>query len=123
MGEYADMVLNGDMCQYCGEILSGNGYAQTCRACSTPIRKKVQHVKRAKQPPKNTHTCHWPGCQKKVNPAFWGCNEHWKRLPKNLRDNIWATYRPGQENDKNPSPRYLEVAKEVDEWCRSQVSA
>ncbi|MGH8572085.1 MAG: hypothetical protein ACREX8_05860, partial [Gammaproteobacteria bacterium] len=51
------------------------------------------------------HTCHWPGCGKPVPPAMWGCREHWFRLPKLLRDEIWATYRPGQEIDKEPSLR------------------
>ncbi len=62
------------------------------------------------------HTCHWPGCGKKVPPAMWGCRPHWFSLPKNLRDRIWATYRPGQEITKTPSPAYMDAAKEVQAW-------
>jgi hypothetical protein len=66
------------------------------------------------------HTCHWPGCQKSVPPAMWGCKTHWFRLPKRLRDLIWATYRPGQEIRKTPSTAYIKAATEVQEWIRGQ---
>lgn len=63
------------------------------------------------------HRCHWPGCKEEVPPKLWGCREHWFTLPKRLRDKVWATYRPGQEVDKNPSKEYLAVAAEVQRWC------
>lgn len=63
------------------------------------------------------HTCHHPGCTREVAPRFWGCQKHWFRLPRRLRDAIWRTYRPGQEVDKNPSAEYLAVADEVQQWC------
>lgn len=66
------------------------------------------------------HTCHWPGCGKPVPPAMWGCKAHWFRLPKNLRDRIWATYRPGQEITKTPSAAYLDAAKAVQKWIAEQ---
>jgi hypothetical protein len=31
------------------------------------------------------------------------CRRHWFMVPKNLRDRVWATYRPGQCDDKQPS--------------------
>ena len=37
------------------------------------------------------------------------CKRHWFMLPKVLRDRIWATYVPGQENRKDPSLDYLEA--------------
>lgn len=48
------------------------------------------------------HTCHAIGCSKKVPPAMFMCKSHWFRVPKFLRDGIWATYRPGQEKDWKP---------------------
>lgn len=63
------------------------------------------------------HHCHWPGCEKAVPPKMWGCREHWYRLPKHLRDRIWAAYVPGQEIRKDPSDEYIQVAKEVRDWC------
>lgn len=62
------------------------------------------------------HTCHWPGCDKQVPPAMWGCKPHWFRLPKSLRDRIWDAYVPGQEKRMDPSDEYLTVAHEVQEW-------
>ena len=59
------------------------------------------------------HHCHWPGCDKQVPPAQWGCKQHWFRLPKNLRDKIWATFRPGQEIFFTPSAAYVAAATEA----------
>lgn len=67
-----------------------------------------------------SHHCHWPGCDVPVPPAMWGCKRHWFALPKHLRDRIWATYRPGQEITKTPSPEYVEVAMEVQRWIGEQ---
>lgn len=66
------------------------------------------------------HTCHWPGCNKLVPPAMWGCKVHWLRLPLRLRRKIWRTYRPGQEKDLRPSKEYLEVADEVQIWIKKR---
>lgn len=66
------------------------------------------------------HTCHWPGCGKSVPPKLWGCAPHWFKLPKHLRDRIWATYVPGQEITKTPSAAYLEAANAVQDWIRQQ---
>ncbi len=78
--------------------------------------RKRDYVLRQKQTRK--HSCHWPGCDKQVPPAMWGCKTHWFRLPKELRDRVWATYRPGQEKDMTPSKEYLAVADEVQQWIR-----
>ena len=51
---------------------------------------------------------------------MWGCREHWFKLPKRLRDEIWRTYVPGQEITKTPSPEYIMVAQAVQEWIRDQ---
>lgn len=34
MGEYADMILDGEMCEGCGIFLDGaSGFPQRCRGC------------------------------------------------------------------------------------------
>lgn len=68
------------------------------------------------------HTCHWPGCERAVPPAMWGCKEHWFKLPKPLRDQVWKEYRPGQEITKTPSARYLIVARLVQGWIAGKVT-
>lgn len=85
---------------------------------TTPIAEKVTYVKSQRQT--RLHECHWEGCTKQCPPAMWGCRDHWFRLPKNLRDLIWRTYRPGQEKDLSPGAEYIEAAKEVRQWIASQ---
>lgn len=80
------------------------------------LKDKVAHVRAARQT--RGHACHWPGCDKQCPPAMWGCAPHWYRLPYQLRDKIWATYRAGQEEDLNPSAAYLAVAQEVQAWIK-----
>jgi hypothetical protein len=79
---------------------------------------KVRHVLRDR--PRDGHTCHWPGCDRQVPPAMLMCRAHWFRLPKALRDGIWRAYRPGQENDKSPSPAWLDAWRAVKDWIASQ---
>jgi hypothetical protein len=81
--------------------------------------KKTAHVKAAEFVA--GHTCHWPGCTKEVKPAYWGCLNHWYKLPAALRRKIWLAYRPGQEDTKDPSPQYIAVAKEAQEWIAQNV--
>lgn len=78
------------------------------------ISQKVDYVKG--QPQTRTHHCHWPGCEKQVPPAMWGCKAHWYKLPIQLRQKIWAAYEPGQEVNGTPSARYVAAAREVQDW-------
>lgn len=64
----------------------------------------------------SAHHCHWPGCNRAVPPAKWGCYSHWMSLPQDLRDRLWQQYVPGQEISKKPSRAYLDVALEIQQW-------
>jgi len=101
---------SGYECWSCG----GKGYlpAQTKEQKAAYVQSQGQT---------RSHHCHWPGCGKDVPPAVWGCKEHWFRLPKRLRDRIWATYRIGQEVSMSPSREYLDVATEVQEWVKENA--
>lgn len=57
------------------------------------------------------HACHAHGCQKAVPPRMFMCLAHWRKVRKPLQDAIWREYRPGQENDKSPSARYMAVQR------------
>lgn len=59
------------------------------------------------------HTCHAIRCGKTVPPKLLMCARHWRMVPRALQNEIWATYRPGQERDKKPSAAYLEVQQRV----------
>lgn len=82
----------------------------------TEKRDKVRYVKSQGQT--RNHHCHWPGCEKQVPPAMWGCYYHWMKLPKYLRDMVWAAYQPGQEKTMTPSREYLRVARLVQKWIK-----
>jgi hypothetical protein len=84
------------------------------------LEAKKNYVRRSRQT--RNHHCHWPGCPEQVAPAKWGCMKHWMRLPKRLRDKIWATFRPGQETNWTPSREYVKVAKEVQLWISCEES-
>lgn len=89
----------------------------------TTDMEKRAYVRAHHGAPTGGHTCHWPGCGERVPPAKWGCYRHWMRLPKRLRDKIWAAYRPGQERDKQPSRLYLQVARETRDWIAAHYRA
>ena len=59
----------------------------------------------------STHLCHAFGCNRPVPPSLFMCRRHWFALRKPLRDAIWREYRPGQEDDKRPSSRYMAVQR------------
>lgn len=88
-----------------------------CGATKKGLRciKRAGHEGRHSAP--HAHTCHYPACDADVPAKLWGCKKHWFRLPKTLRNRIWATYKTGQEITKTPSRAYLKVALEVQDWC------
>lgn len=57
------------------------------------------------------HKCHADGCQVSVPPKMLMCLMHWRMVPGNMKRAVWATYRPGQERDKNPTREYLAAAQ------------
>lgn len=81
---------------------------------------KADYVRERLHAPPGKHHCHWPGCDKLVPAAVWGCRPHWYKLPIGLRNKVWAAFRPGQEETKTPSRRYVEVAREVQDWITLQ---
>lgn len=56
------------------------------------------------------HHCHADGCKVVVPPEKLMCKRHWTMVPPNLQRRIWATYRVGQCDDKNPSTEWLNAA-------------
>ena len=78
---------------------------------------KADYVKSQAQT--REHSCHWPGCDKQVPPAMWGCRNHWFKLPMRLRNKVWAAYQPGQEISGAPSRAYVLLAREVQEWIKA----
>lgn len=79
-----------------------------------PRNRKVSHVLQARQT--RTHECHWPECGEQVPPAKWGCRYHWYCLPRDIRNEIWRAYIPGQEETINPSRQYVAAARRAQDW-------
>jgi hypothetical protein len=69
------------------------------------------------------HNCRWVGCTKKVPLNMWGCKTHWFMLPKAIRDKIWASYRPGQEDDLQPSAGWVAADDEARRYSANPPSA
>lgn len=57
------------------------------------------------------HTCHIPDCTVPISLTMLMCPKHWHQVPKPLQQAVWAHYRSGQEEDKNPSADYLKAAR------------
>ena len=116
-----DMVRRARKADIEVKVFSNNPVNVTNAVTPDSKEAKVKHVKAAKQ--SRSHGCHWPGCTKQVAPALWGCLEHWRRLPKHLRDKIWATYRINQEETLTPSSAYVRAAREAQEWIQANYTS
>lgn len=61
-------------------------------------------------PDRSNHTCHALGCEVNVPPRMRMCAKHWRMVPKDCQDALWANYKRGQERTMSPSPAYLRAA-------------
>ena len=62
------------------------------------------------------HHCHAIGCVVRIRSTFLMCAFHWFKVPRRLRDAVWAAYRPGQEVTLDPSPEWVKAAEEARQW-------
>jgi hypothetical protein len=56
------------------------------------------------------HHCHALGCEAPTKPEMLMCLKHWRMVPRGLQRRVWATYRPGQCDDKRPSEAWFQAA-------------
>lgn len=56
------------------------------------------------------HTCHARGCDVPVAPELLCCLKHWRMVPRSIQRIVWATYRPGQCDDRHPSAAWHQAA-------------
>ncbi len=65
-------------------------------------------------------TCHWPGCRRQIERSFvragWACEEHWSRLPRQLRIRLLANYERGQDFHSVPNDLYLLASMQALQW-------
>ncbi len=57
-----------------------------------------------------SHHCHARFCEPNAPPRMHMCARHWRMVPRQRQARLWATYRPGQERDMQPSAAYLRAA-------------
>ena len=62
-----------------------------------------------------THQCPAPRCNRQVQEDRLACRTDWYRLPKDLRDRVWAAWYGGGAG----SPEHSEVVREAIEWYRA----
>ncbi len=72
--------------------------------CGKPAGHDGPHV------PRSEHHCHARGCGVATKPEMLMCRRHWFMVPKPIRDRVWATYRVGQCDDKQPSSEWHAAA-------------
>jgi hypothetical protein len=59
----------------------------------------------------SAHHCHAKECTEPCPPKHLMCAKHWRMVPQELQQQVWASYRPGQELDKRPSEAWMFAAK------------
>lgn len=101
-------------------VIKSNGETPSGSTLNSPSSElaTTHHELDSGLPVDNVHHCHWIGCEVPVPPKMWGCRAHWYALPKDLRNQIWRTYVPGQEISKTPSREYIEVVNKVQHWIK-----
>lgn len=73
MGEYADMMLDGTLCEGCGVYLGADsGYPMRCRSCRADRSREVQIADTKKKNGASKVSC--PQCQKRVKEV--GLKDH-----------------------------------------------
>lgn len=76
MGEIADMMINGSMCQYCGECFDDEpGYPRSCPSCSSDEDDQIDMINNTiKKIEANLAKVKCPKCDKRVHQS--GLNQH-----------------------------------------------
>lgn len=69
------------------------------------------------------HTCHARGCDERTPRSMFMCRRHWFMVPKRMRNQIWATYVPGQELTMDPSPQYLVATRKAIDYVARKEEA
>lgn len=76
MGEIAAMMLDGTLCQSCGEFIGLDGYPSYCRSCSEDMHSTAPAVHKPAGRTMPPVTC--PDCGKRVKMT--GIADHWRAV-------------------------------------------
>lgn len=64
--------------------------------------------------------CPVAGCNERIDPTRLMCRRHWYRVPRPLRDRVWATWRSGQGIVSN---EHQEVVLAAIATCQNAAAA
>jgi hypothetical protein len=64
--------------------------------------------------PRSGWPCAVTGCSEHIDPSRLMCRGHWYRVPRQLRDLVWATWRSGEGA---LSPEHLEAVRLASSAC------
>ncbi len=78
----------------------------TCKNCErlTLSERKTQSED------EDDHRCHARGCTARTPPEKLLCPKHWRMVPAIIQRDVYAHYRPGQCDDKQPSVEWHRAA-------------
>jgi hypothetical protein len=76
-------------------MISRPGRGQTMVAAATGGRGRGPRGQLGTLQPLASH-CPIPGCGEQIDPTRLMCRRDWYLVPRELRDQIWATWRSGQ---------------------------
>ena len=54
--------------------------------------------------------CQVPRCDEQIDPSRLMCRGHWYRVPKQLRDRVWATWQSGHGTSSSEHQRAVRRA-------------
>jgi len=57
------------------------------------------------------HRCKWNGCHRTIASTLYMCAEHWFRLPRALRNELWDGYRRGITSNQ-----YVAADEQIQDW-------
>lgn len=55
------------------------------------------------------HCCQARGCMRTIPTKLLMCSRHWRMVPQKIQNDVWRTYRPGQEEDLVLSEEYQQA--------------
>lgn len=64
--------------------------------------------------------CRVPRCNEQIDPSRLMCRRHWYRVPKPLRDQVWATWQSGRGTSSGEHQTAVHMAIAA---CRDRAGA
>lgn len=78
------------------------------------------HYPATNHKPRSDHHCHARGCTAATKPEMLMCLRHWRMVPRDMQRRVWATYRQGQCDNKQPSLEWHAAADAAIEAVANQ---